>query len=169
MKVDVAAVASNPNLQQMLDSLSRQIEIVDLAVPDPAKNAFFKSIPLAWPANAPASGDNAAYGAGRVQLLSQIYSSEKPVLLHELLHGYHEQRLANGFANTDIQRLYEQAKASGQFPADSYMLSRVGEYFAMMGSVYLHGSAARDPFTRQAVKEKQPEFYAWMEKEFGSR
>jgi hypothetical protein len=169
MNVDIAAVANNPNLQQMLDSLSRQVEIVDLAVPDPAKNAFFKSIPLTWPANAPASGDNAAYGAGRVVLQSQIYSPEKPVLLHELLHAYHEQRLANGFANGDIQRLYDQAKSSGQFPAGSYMLSNRGEYFAMMGSVYLNGTAARDPFTRQAILEMQPEFYQWMVKEFGPR
>jgi len=38
-----------------------------------------------------------------------------------------------------------------------------------MASVYLHGSAGRDPFTRQAIKEKQPDCYPWLEKEFGPK
>ena len=32
---------------------------------------------------------------------------------------------------------------------------------------YLYGSATRDPFTRAAIKAKQPEVFAWLEKEFG--
>jgi hypothetical protein len=49
------------------------------------------------------------------------------------------------------------------------MLSNVVEYFAMMASVYLHGSAARDPFIRQAIQEKQPDCYQWLVREFGPR
>jgi hypothetical protein len=47
------------------------------------------------------------------------------------------------------------------------MLSNVKEYFAMMASAYLHGEEARDPFTREAVRTKQPDMYAWLVKEFG--
>ncbi len=102
-------------------------------------------------------------------LLTQSYSPEKPVILHELMHAYHDRKVPNGFGNTDIQNLFQQARTSGQFPANSYMLSNVVEYFAMMASVYLHGSAARDPFTRQAIQEKQPDCYQWLAREFGPR
>jgi hypothetical protein len=102
-------------------------------------------------------------------LTTPSYSPEKPVILHELMHAYHDQKLSGGFGNTEIQQFYQQAKNSGQFPANSYMLSSVGEYFAMMSSVYLHGSAARDPNTRQEIKDKQPDFYQWLVKEFGPR
>jgi hypothetical protein len=169
MTVDIGAMQTASNLQQMLDSLSRQIEIAEIAVQDPEQLAFLKSIPLVWRASAAPQSENAAYGRGTILLASQIYSPEKPVLLHELMHAYHDLRLPDGFANSDIQALYEQALASGQFPAGSYMLQARGEYFAMMASVYLHGSAARDPFTREAVREKQPDFYAWMESEFGPK
>lgn len=175
MKVDVSQVQSAKNLKQMLASLTRQIEIVDLAVPDPAKNAFLKSIPIAWAPAPDPDSDNATYarvagvGKGRVTLTSQIYDPEKPVLLHELLHAYHDQQLPAGFANADIRRLFEQARSTSRFPAGAYMLSNSSEYFAVMASVYLHGSVARDPFTRAAVKEKQPDFYAWMQQEFGPK
>jgi hypothetical protein len=49
------------------------------------------------------------------------------------------------------------------------MLSSVGEYFAIMASVYLHGTAARDPFTRDAIKQKQPDCHNWLVKEFGPK
>lgn len=70
---------------------------------------------------------------------------------------------------TPRSALYDQARGSGKFPAGAYMLTNPIEYFGMMASVYLHGSAARDPFTREAIEEKQPEFYQWMVKEFGPR
>jgi hypothetical protein len=49
------------------------------------------------------------------------------------------------------------------------MLSAPGEYFAMMASVYLHGSAARDPYKRETIKERQPDCYRWLDQEFGPR
>jgi hypothetical protein len=97
------------------------------------------------------------------------YSPATRSVLHELMHAYHDQKLPDSFRNAEIQRLYEQARTSGKFPAGSYMLSNVGEYFAMMASVYLHGTAARDPFTREAIKEKQPDCYDWLVKEFGPK
>jgi hypothetical protein len=49
------------------------------------------------------------------------------------------------------------------------MLSNVVEYFTMMASVYFRGSAARDPFTRQTIQEKQSDCYRWLVRELGSR
>lgn len=47
------------------------------------------------------------------------------------------------------------------------MLSNVQEYFTMMASVYLYGSAGRIPFTRENIRTKQPDAYMWLEREFG--
>src|SRR5262249_52575614 len=104
-----------------------------------------------------------------VVLQAQVYDKDRPILLHELLHAYHDQRIPDGFRNSEILSLYQQARDGKQFPAGSYMLSSVQEYFAMMASVYLHGSAARDPFTRDVVMSKQPDCYRWLDKEFGAR
>jgi hypothetical protein len=169
VSIDVTSIQSLSNYDAVVDSLHRQIDIVDAAVPDREKNSFLKSIPMIYAPGVAGGSDNATYGSGRVVLTTLMFSPEKPVILHELMHAYHDQKVPDGFSNAEILKLYEQAKASGNFPADSYMLSRVGEYFAMMSSVYLHGSAARDPFTRDAIKQKQPDFYAWMLKEFGPR
>ena len=169
--VDISAIQSLPDLETILASLRRQIDIVDAAVTDPAQKAFLMSVPLVMAASPGAAPDSAAYsGATRgVVLQSLSYGTEKPVILHELMHAYHDQKVPDGFRNAEIQKLYDQARTGGQFPANSYMLSRVGEYFAMVASVYLHGSAARDPFTREALKEKQPDCYRWLAKEFGPR
>jgi len=170
MSVDVTSIQSLPNREAILESLRGQITIIDAAITDPALKAFLQSVPLAMSEN-PAGADNAAYTstAKGVILTSQSYSSEKPVLLHELMHAYHDQKIPGGFSNPTIQQFYQQAKSSGKFPAGSYMLSNVQEYFAMMASVYLHGSAARDPNTRQEIKDNQPDFYQWLVTEFGPK
>jgi hypothetical protein len=171
--VDVSTIQSLQTIERgaVLESLRRQIDIIDAAVTDPAQKAFLKTVPMVM-GPSPGAPDNAAYGGAgsrRVVLQSLSYSPEKPVILHELMHAYHDQKLPNGFGNADILRLYQQAKSGGQFQDTSYMLSNPAEYFAMMSSVYLHGSAARDPSTRDNIKEKQPDCYQWLLKEFGPR
>jgi hypothetical protein len=170
MSVDVSSIQSLPNRDAILDAVRGQIDIIDAAITDPALKAFVQSVPLVMAAN-PAGADNAAYTAGTKSIImtTSSYSPEKPVVLHELMHAYHDQKLTNGFSNEEIQKFYQEAKTSGKFPVGSYMLSNAGEYFAMTASVYLHGSAARDPNTRQGIKEKQPDMYQWLEREFGPR
>lgn len=169
VEIDVTSIQSLPNYGAVIDSLHRQIDIVEAAVPDPAQVAFLKSIPMVFAPSVSSGGDNAAYGNGRVVLTTLMFSPEKPVILHELMHAYHDRKVPNGFGNAEIPKLLEQARTGGQFPAGSYMLINPAEYFAMMSSVYLHGTAARDPFTREAIKQKQPDCYQWMVKEFGPR
>jgi hypothetical protein len=172
MEIEVSAIRSAPNREAILDALRRQIDIVDAAITDPAQKAFVKSVRLTMGASPGTTTDLARYSSKTkgVEFQSWSYGPKNPVLLHELMHAYHDQKLPNGFGNADILNLYQQARTGGRFPEKSYMLSRnVNEYFAMMASVYLHGSAARDPFTREAIKEKQPDCYQWLVKEFGPR
>ncbi len=163
--VDLAAITNLPNRVAIIDGVRTQLTLVDTTRLTTAVKAFFKTIPMTM--NASPTG-SPAYGNDRVVLPAQLYEPEKPVLLHELMHAYHEHRVNDGFRNTEIQRMFEAARTGGLFPAGSYMLTNPAEYFAMMASVYVFGSAARDPFTRDGIGTKQPEMYRWLVKEFGS-
>jgi hypothetical protein len=171
MDIDVLTIQCAPNREEILEGLRRQIDSVDEMVIAQDQKAFFKSVPLIMDAFPDATGDMAHYAlsAKSVVLQSQFYNPQYPLLLHELLHAYHDQRLPKGYENADVQNLYKQAKMGGNFPANSYMLKNAVEYFAMMASVYLHGSITREPFTRQAIQEKQPDCYRWLVKQFGPR
>jgi hypothetical protein len=57
---------------------------------------------------------------------------------------------------------YNQAKRSGAFPSQAYMLKSPVEFYAMCASVVLWGRAARRPSTRETVRQALPEMYAWI-------
>jgi hypothetical protein len=164
--IDVTAIASAPDRDAILARVRDQLDLVEALRVDSATHQFFRSVPMVM---TPTTG-SAAYGGGQVKVpmhSTPEYDHDHPILLHELLHGYHDLRVPNGFHNAEIQRLFEQARSGKQFPAGEYMLSNVAEYFAMMASVYLNGTAMRQPSTRDAIRTKQPEMYAWLVKAFG--
>jgi len=92
---------------------------------------------------------------------------ENPVLLHELLHVYQARRLAGGRGNPALVAAFDQAKTSGDWPPQAYMLSNINEFFAMTGSVALWGRAARPPSTRERLRAAMPDWYAFLVGEFG--
>lgn len=162
----VRNLAGNANKDAVLASVRGQLTLADTVRLAPARKAFMRGVPiviLATSEGRPRFADTA------VVLPAQVYDSVRPILLHELMHAYHRRQLRDGFGNPSILAMYEQARTGGRFPADSYMLSSVPEYFAMMSSVFLHGSAARDPFARDSIRLKQPDMYAWLVREFGPR
>jgi hypothetical protein len=166
--IDVTELASVADHDSLVKAVKGQLDLVANAKLPAATRTFFRTVPLVMQ---PVSG-RARYGAGRIEIPLQSqapYDRDHPILLHELCHAYHEAKLTNGFNNPTILAFYEQAKQSGKFPADSYMLSNHPEYFAMMASVFLNGSAVREPFGRDSIRVKQPAMYDWLVKEFGRR
>ena len=172
VNVDVTDLASTSDAEAVLAALRQQIDIVDRIKVSPETRSFLKSVPIVMAPSTGAPGASPGAYSGKTKSISmqaRLYDPDKPILLHELMHAYHDQKIAGGFGNPDILKLFQEAGASHRFPADSYMLSNVAEYFGMMASVYLHGSAARDPFARDSIRIKQPDAYRWLEKEFGPR
>jgi hypothetical protein len=172
VSIDVTALASASDADAVLTALRKQIDIVDRIKVSPQTRNFLKSVPIVMAPSAGASGASPGAYSGTTKSISmqaQLYDPDKPILLHELMHAYHDQKIAGGFGNPDILKLFQEAGASHRFPTSSYMLSNVAEYFGMMASVYLHGSAARDPFARDSIRIKQPTMYRWLESEFGPR
>ena len=166
--IDVTEVISAADYAPVIAAMKGQLDLVANLKMPAAVEAFFRTVPIVIQA---ISG-RPRYGAGRIviPLRSEApYGSDRPIVLHELCHAYHDLKLADGFGNPTILAFYEQAKQGGKFPGDSYMLSTNPEYFAMMTSVFLHGSAARDPFVRDSIRVKQPAMYDWLVKEFGRR
>jgi hypothetical protein len=97
MTVDVSSIQALSNRDAILDSVRGQISNIDAAITDPALEAFVQSVPLVMSPN-PSGSDNAVYSnvTKSILLTTAFYSPEKPVILHELMHAYHDQELPGG-------------------------------------------------------------------------
>jgi hypothetical protein len=74
-------------------------------------------------------------------------TAEGPVILHEMLHAYHEHLIPQGTENQEILSYFNRAKNTA--------------------SVFLYGKAAGEPYTRANLKEKQPHYFAFLVRLFG--
>ena len=165
---DISDIAGLSIRGEILAALRRQIDICEGAGLAPDKLAFIRSVPLALKiAEKGDAGSSGFYNGRAVTMRPLAYDFDKPILLHEFMDAYQHQRLPGGIRNPDVLTFYQRARRTpGLYPADSYMMLNVSEYFAMTASVFLHGSAASDPHTRANLKAKQPLYYDWLGKEF---
>jgi hypothetical protein len=106
-------------------------------------------------------------GRGVVMVRSLLLDARQPVVLHELLHAYHNNAMPKGIQNPDILDYYNRAKGVNLYPSDAYLLTNQKEYFALTVSVFLYGKAAQEPFTRSILKEKEPDYYGYLVRLFG--
>jgi len=170
--IDESAVRDQPDLTAILSATREQIDLVH-AVGAPAEVlTFFASVKFDLvPADtfkSPTPGRYTGRTARSVQVSAAILSTgHKPVLLHELLHAYHDQRIEHGFDNPAILELYGKARSIPAFAAKSHMMSNEKEYFACAATAYLFGVTAQEPFSRGKIRENQPELYGYLQKLFG--
>ena len=150
----------SPALRQ---SLEAQVAGVTALRVSPRVLGFFRSVPIRLSGSLRQPGLS---GPNGIVLGASSVPAENPVLLHELLHVYHRRQLAGGIANGIVEEALQAARASGRWPARSYMLSNRGEFFAMTASAVLHGRVARPPFTGLAVEQNMPEYHNWLIEEF---
>lgn len=166
--LDVTAVNTNPNRDSLVNAVHGQLDLVENVALPPDLHSFVKSVPMVM-----YDGEGTlVYAAGKIRIPSRSafpYDTRNPILLHELCHAIEDKKLPDGFSNSEILTLYDAAKRGGRFPADAYLLSRPGEYFAVMASTYLHGTADQEPFARDSIRIKQPAMYDWLMKQFGPR
>ncbi len=145
-------------------SLARQIEIVEKVRVSDRVRDFFAAQVITVDREA---GTKTRAGPRGIFFARTPVPADEPVLLHELIHRWQLERMPGGQANADVHRFYDQARASGLYPAQSYMLSNAFEFFAMTASAVLYGTLARPPFRRENVRRKSPELYAFITREFG--
>jgi hypothetical protein len=108
-------------------------------------------------------------GSGIVMVRpSMMRHAQDPVMLHEFLHAYHGQLLPNGFRNEGVLGHYNYAKSKQLYASDTYALTNEREFFAVTASIFLFGKdSGHEPFTRQSLKEKQPDYYKYLVGLFG--
>jgi hypothetical protein len=157
--------ADPANLEALRLSLQKQIDLVEGIRMREDIKSWFRSTPLTIDPNLQMGG---FVLRGKLSLRDEAIPEERPVLLHELLHIYHNQRMPQGGRNPMILAWFREAKTAGYAP-NAYMLSNPAEYFATVVSTVLNGTAERPPFTRERVKELQPDFHDWIVFEFGLR
>ncbi|MBI1404704.1 MAG: hypothetical protein GC145_01095 [Caulobacter sp.] len=148
----------------VLASLHRQIDIVESLAIRPGIKAWFRDIEIIVN---PQLRQPGRYGRRRLEMAAAVSPADNPVLLHEMLHGYHFDRLEGGRANPEVIAAWTAARDSGHWPDRAYMLTNPGEFFAMTASVALWGRAARPPATRAALQAAMPDWYDWLVREFG--
>jgi len=155
-----------PETPRIAAALAAQIALVEALPIDPAIIAFFASERITVDTM---PGSMSRIGPDGVHFERRAVPPDNPVLLHELLHRYHLLRLSDGYRNKDVLGFYAQARASGLYPAQSYMFSHPIEFFAMTVSAVLFGTLTRPPFSRVEVRDKSPELYQWIVRKFGLR
>ena len=96
--------------------------------------------------------------------------------LHELAHAYHDRFLPQGFSNPEIKAAYEKARASGKYDrveqwhgngkpntfGRAYAITNPQEYFAETSEA-LFSRNDFFPFTRDELKQHDPEIFALLE------
>ena len=169
--IDDSRVRNLPNLEAVRGATREQNDMV-CAVGVPAEIlAFFQSVPFAIVPSSAMPGPTPGLYAARDRMVRVtagiVTTGHKPVLLHELLHAYHNQQLPGGFRNPDVARFYRLARSIPAYAPRSHMLQNDREFFACSATTYLFGVTAQEPFTREKLKESQPDFFAYLKKRFG--
>jgi hypothetical protein len=108
-------------------------------------------------------------GTGVIKLRPNMLKyAEDPVLLHELLHAYHNKLMGGGLENLGIKAMYAQAVSKNAFPKEEYAMTNPQEFFAVTASVFLAGKGTlSEPHTRAQLKEKLPKYYKFLVELFG--
>lgn len=164
-RIEMARDVPNAEIGQLRQAAEHQVDIVEATSLDEGTKAFLRRFPVVVHSGA---GERSHYSGGdHVDIAVEDPKDDRPILLHEYIHVYHFRRLPGGRNNPDILTFYGRAKDGGFYPAGADLLTNQGEFFAMTASVYLHGKLAREPFTRDELRQKQPVYYRFLTRLFG--
>ena len=162
---------SRLNVQQqafITPVLSAQFELILRSDLPPLMVAFMKNIPVVvepgLPVSATAALFSTAHSSGRGVVKTSLVPmpSDKPVLLHEMLHAYDWNYWR--FGKSEIQSAYAQAMNKNLYPqwSDSQWLLDAREFFAVSATVYLVGRIKQAPFDCSALSALQPEYVKFL-------
>ena len=116
-RADIAALAGAPRRNEIIAALRRQIDICAEAGLSANVLAYMRSVPVRLKVFQPGEpGFNSGpgfYNGKNITLVPMLYEPANPILLHELLHAYHHDRLPDGNKNADV--LEPLAKLFGGF------------------------------------------------------
>lgn len=157
-RFDTTAIDGRPDEPALVEGAKAQVDIVESVGLTQDTLAFLRRYTIHL-----ASGSGGGhFGRDGVSINLTSHADDRPILLHEEMHAFEAGRLPGGIDNPAMRRFFARAQTPGLWPAGSYMLKNAREFFAMTTSVALYGHAARPPFTREALAQKQPNYLAWI-------
>ncbi len=158
-RVDASRDSHEPH-DAVVAAITRQLEIVERLAIAQDILGFMRTVPI-WTNPSRRDGGPAHYERVKgIEVRVSDLDPKKPIVLHELLHAFHDQRLR--YDEADIVRFFEQSRASGAWPADAQLLADAREFFAVTSTVYLFGSIDIPPFTQGHLHQAQPEYWTWL-------
>lgn len=164
---DVSAIAAAELRDEIVTVMNEQIDMVHAMGFSAKTIKDLQAVPISV-IHTYSIGPGRYAPARGVEMTSTIAAMRKrPVLIHELMHAYHDRLLAGGVRNRDVLRWHDEATKGALYAEKSHMMSTVGEFFACSTTTYLAGATAQEPFKRATLKERQPEWFAYLQKLFG--
>ncbi len=164
---DVSAIAAEQLRDEVVTAMKEQIDLVHAVGLSSKTMTELQAVPIAV-IHAYSIGPGRYGSAKGVEMTSMVAVMRKrPVLLHELMHAYHDRYLADGVRNRDVLAWYDAAKKAALYAEKSHMMTSVGEFFACSTTTYLAGATAQEPFKRATLSERQPEWFAYLQTLFG--
>ena len=157
--IDASKVSDQPR-EAVTTAIQKQLDAIETLGIAQDIVGFMRSVPLR--ADASHDGAPAHYDRAKgVDFRLDALDPKKPILLHELLRAFQEQKLkAND--NTIIANAYQESRDSGVWPANAPMLKSAPDFFAATATVYLFGTIDTEPFTQGRLHEVQPEYWKWL-------
>lgn len=168
-KADYSQVRNLPQIEMVIKAVKRQIEIVGEVNLSRENTDFFKSVPVVIIPDSSGTPGSYSFEKNIVYLKARDLEANKPILLHEYLHAYHNLRIPNGAAKAELRDFYQKGIAAFPNYKGVYFLSNPREFFAVTASIYLFGDIPRPPFNLAAIEKGQPDYYKYLETLFGKK
>ncbi|WP_353068680.1 hypothetical protein RBB75_16205 [Tunturibacter empetritectus] len=161
-RFDIQEIEAIPEKPALLAAIQQQTDLVESTpLTEPTKQ-FLRGFTVHVSVGEGEHGGGGHFGQKGVFVSLRPQQDNRPILLHEFMHAFQNDRLPKGRQNPDVLRFYERAKTADLWPPQAYMLKNVGEFFAMTASTYLCGHADRPPFNRANIEQKQPRYAEWL-------
>lgn len=168
-KADYSQVRNLPQIETVIKAVKRQIEIVGQVNLSRENTDFFKSVSVIIIPDSNGTPGSYSFEKNIVYLKARDLEANKPILLHEYLHAYHNLRIPNGAAKAELREFYQKGITAFPNYKGVYFLSNPREFFAVTASIYLFGNIPRPPFNSAAIEKAQPEYYKYLETLFGKK
>lgn len=157
--VDISLLDEVKDAGQTLASVKHQIDKVVTTSVKPEVAEFFATVRIKL--DFVPDGQLGVYDGKGVLMTTDPIHPDRNVLVHELLHAYHDQKMAKD-AKRRVGIYYDQAPRAYNLPKTEYAMSNEAEFFAVTGSIYLRGSSSRKPHDQATIRAAQPEYYKFL-------
>jgi hypothetical protein len=156
--------------ESMLPSINTQLDIIERAKLSDEIMAFFRTIPIIIDPKLDGSKGHAQRLEGRqiVTLQDIKLPADRPIILHELIHGYFAVKLRGH--TPEIPKAFNEAQKSHYFPSPFYkahFMENPNEFFTVISSILLFGKIDQPPYDCGLIRKHQPEFIAFIQTQFG--